>query len=201
MAGVTPSAEFSSGSGKESRAAVVEALRQMWVQIPAMHTLLRDPEIRRQLVEAILPLVPEPIPPPSLNEQATVLTARGYTVIPPGEMPPPPPAPARRSRPEPPPALAATPTSLRTQGGKLLAAYAVEGERGMTYDEAKAEASIEDRESAWKRVSELRMAGLIEYLFDGSGEITHRPGESGVQQQVCIITDYGKAVLATLEDI
>src|SRR6478752_1382688 len=183
-------AEFSSGSAGESRAAVVEALRRMWEQVPEMHTLLRDPDIRRRLVDIILPLVPRPIPPPTTNEQAAALTARGYTIIPPGEMPPPPPAPARRTRPEPPPAAISLPTSLRTQGGKLLAAYAVEGARGMNYDEAKREAGITDAESAWKRVSELRAAGLIEWVMDVHGEILHRAGESGVQQQVCAITGY-----------
>lgn len=153
------------------------------------------------MVEEILPLVPEPIPPPTLQDQAAALRARGYTVIPPGEMPPPPPVPARRSRPEPPPVIPALPTSLRTQAGKLLSAYALEGARGLTYDEAKAEAGISDTESAWKRVSELRTSGLIDFVLDTHGEITHRTGSAGIQQQVCAITEYGRAVLASLEDI
>lgn len=73
----------------------------------------------------------------------------------------------------------------------LLREYAEAGEVGLI-DESAARRARLDHTGYWKRCSELRSAGLIERTG-----IT-RTAQSGMEQEVCIITPIGHSALEDL---
>jgi hypothetical protein len=74
-----------------------------------------------------------------------------------------------------------------SQRHKLLLAFATGP--AMTADEAMRRAGVSERSCYWKRISELREAGLIEKTG------AERPGEQGSSQIVSQITEAGRAAL------
>jgi hypothetical protein len=175
------------------RGAVVDLIRTMWTRFPGMRTTLEHTTARRELTDMLLAL--HRTPEHTIDQCLAKVVEAGYYVT---EHPPAPTKPdaPRTVAPEP----GHIPSSLRTQAGKLLAAFYLVGEAGLTAEEARAEAKLSPTSCFWKRVSELRINGLIEYMLDAEDEPVRRPGLTTTPQQVCVITAYGRAVVATLED-
>ena len=71
---------------------------------------------------------------------------------------------------------------------KLMEAYAEAGTDGLTAEEASSNAGYSPADGAWKRVSDLITAGLLE----DSGHT--RKGSSGRQQRVLILSTLGTLV-------
>lgn len=83
------------------------------------------------------------------------------------------------------------PKAWNTHRARLLAVYALpEAINGLTDEEACRMADLE--KGGWKRLSELRQLGLIR------ATLMTRPGTSGLEQQVCEITDAGRTCLKEL---
>jgi len=175
------------------RGSVVDLLRTMWTRFPGMRTTLEHTTARRELTDLLLAM--HRAPEHTIDQCLAKVIEAGYYV---SEHPP---APAKS---DPPRAVAPEsghiPTSLRTQAGKLLAASYAVGEAGLTAEEARAEAKLSPTSCFWKRVSELRINGLIEYMLDAEDDIVRRPGLTTSPQQVCVITAYGRGVVTMLED-
>ena len=174
------------------RGAVVDLLRSMWMQFPGMRATLENTRARRELTDMLLAL--HRVPEHTIDQCLAKLTAAGYYV---SEHPPAPPkADAPRTVA---PEIGHIPSSLGTQAGKLLAAFYETGEAGLTAEEARAAAGLSPTSCFWKRVSELRVNGLIEYMLDEDDDIVRRPGLTTSPQQVCVITAYGRGVVTMLE--
>lgn len=176
-----------------ARGTVVDLLRTMWSRFPGMRTTLEHTTARRELTDMLLAMYHAP--EHSIDQCLAKVVAAGYYVT---EHAPAPVAPAapRAVAPE----SGHIPSSLGTQAGKLLAAFYATGEAGLTAEEARAEAGLSPTSCFWKRVSELRVNGLIEYMRDDEDEPVRRPGLTTSPQQVCVITAYGRAVVTMLED-
>lgn len=86
-----------------------------------------------------------------------------------------------------------------SQRGRLLLAYLVAGEAGLTDEEARVSAGIAERSNWWKRCGELRAAGLIEVMQDQFENAVTRVGSSGTSRIVCMITPEGRAVASNFE--
>lgn len=81
---------------------------------------------------------------------------------------------------------------------RLLAAYPAAGEEGLTAEEAAYAAKVKIRSCWWKRVSELAQDRCIEELVVGGRTVT-RKGDAGVDRNVYVITNVGRAVLRAHE--
>jgi hypothetical protein len=180
----------------DSRATVLDVLRDMWREFPDTHTILRNPGTRGRMVELMLQLYRAPAH--TLDQCMAEVAKAGYHI---SEYPPAPPKaaePAERKllAPEP----ISIPTSRHTLAGKLLHAFYMDPGAGMTADEARVAASMSVESGSWKRVSDLRTSGLIAGMEDEQGGLVLRPGDAGVMQQVWVITPYGRSVVAMMED-
>lgn len=175
------------------RGAVVDLLRTMWTEFPGMRKTLENTSARRRMTDLLLAL--HKVPEHTIDQCLARVVEAGYYV---SEHAP---APAKVRTPA---AVAPdephVPSSLGTQAGRLLAAFYETGEAGLTAEEARAAAGLSPTSCFWKRVSELRVAGLIEYMLDEDDDIVRRPGLTTSPQQVCTITAYGRAIVTTLED-
>ena len=69
---------------------------------------------------------------------------------------------------------------------RLLEQYEKNRTEGLTDDEARSRAGFTRDHGYWKRCSDLRNAGYVA----PTGQT--RPGNSGRQQMVCVITDEGR---------
>jgi hypothetical protein len=158
-----------------------------------MRKTLENPLARRELTDMLLAM--RRVPEHTIDQCLAKVVEAGYYV---SEHAP---TPARVAAPiTVVPEEARVPSSLGTQAGKLLAAFYETGEAGLTAEEARAAAKLSRTSCFWKRVSELRVAGLIEYMLDEDDDIVRRPGLTTSPQQVCVITAYGRAIVTTLED-
>jgi hypothetical protein len=175
------------------RGSVVDLLRTMWTRFPGLRSTLENTTARRELTDMLLAL--HRSPEHTIDQCLSKVVNAGYYVSEHAPAPARPDAP-RMVAPEP----GRTPSSLGTQAGKLLAAFYETGEAGLTAEEARAEAKLSPTSCFWKRVSELRVNGLIEYMLDEDDDIVRRPGLTSSPQQVCVITAYGRAVVTMLED-
>lgn len=77
---------------------------------------------------------------------------------------------------------------------RLLGAYGRAG-RALTDNEAAALADYNPMLGLWKRCSDLRKAGLIEYETDESGVPIKVKGWRGKPVHACVITAAGRQVL------
>jgi len=182
----------------DSRATVLDVLRDMWREFPDTHTILRNPGTRGRMVELLLQLYRAPAH--TLDQCMAEVTKAGYYV---SEYPPAPskPTPAEPTETRPlAPEPITVPTSRYTLAGRLLHAFYMDPGTGLTADEARISAGMGAESGSWKRFSDLRTAGLITGMEDEHGGLVLRPGEAGVMQQVWVITPHGRAVIAMMED-
>jgi hypothetical protein len=94
--------------------------------------------------------------------------------------------------------MAARFAKRRTIMRNLLREYARFAWVGLTAEEAATKAGYDASSGAWKRVSDLLHAGLVDVRLDDEGAAVTRPGRSGRQQRVLVITDLGEALVSTL---
>lgn len=177
---------------------VTDTLRELWTMFPSMRPLLEDTTQRRRMADVLLDV-------PRSGEHAVddclaVVVRQGYHVS--SRRPATPktaPGPAD-------PAPVRTPTNKHSQAGRLLLAYYQEfaetgAARGLTAEEARAKSGLSVRSCFWKRVGELRDAGLIEPMRDEHDASVTRPGLlPDSQQQVNTITAYGRSIAVMMED-
>jgi hypothetical protein len=178
-----------------ARGQVVDVLRDIWSKYPAMRSTLEDPLARRELTMMLLGIYGAA--GHSIDSCLAAVARAGYHIA---EHPP------ARERPETDPARAVSPepvpmpSSLATQAGRLLVAYWEVGEAGLTAEEAREAAGLSRTSCYWKRISELRINGLLEYMRDESDDIVRRPGATSALQQVSMISTHGRAVVAMLDE-
>jgi hypothetical protein len=194
--------EMSAQAVRDSRGAseVLAAMRVMYAEFPEMRKLLEDGD-KRNRMHTILAAALGTDRIVSVDEAIAVVMASGYHVTRgPVEI-----APVKSVGPGAERRTPAPDTVIRTvtsgsQQGRLLLAYAANGDGpGLTDEEARVSAGIAERSCWWKRCGELRAAGLIAPLEDAEGVQVTRTGSSGMQRAVCVITPEGRAVAGSLE--
>ncbi len=85
-----------------------------------------------------------------------------------------------------------------SQQERLLMAFAWAGQDGFTDEEACAAGDGVSLRGYWKRCSDLRNGGFIEWLLDEEGRPETRRGSSGLKNRVSRITERGWKALADL---
>ena len=96
------------------------------------------------------------------------------------------------------PRTATTKISAGTHRHRLLQAYWRGAVLGCTDEEAATRAGLL-RSMYWCRCGELRGAGLVVMLIGDDGMVVTRPGVSGRDRNVYVLTSAGRAVLAELK--
>lgn len=178
---------------------VADTMRELWRMFPSMRPLLENATERRRMTDLLLDV------PRSgehdVDDCLANVVRHGYHVS--SRRPGVPKAVVTTSGD---PTPVRTPTNRHSQAGKLLLAYYQEfaetgSARGLTAEEARAKSGLSVRSCFWKRVGELRDAGLVEAMRDEHDGPVTRPGLlPDSQQQVNIITAYGRSIAVLMED-
>lgn len=190
-------------AGSGSRVTVVEIVRTLWREFPAMRKTLESTQNRQRVIELLLGLYRAPAH--TIDQCMAEVARAGYHIGEYAPTPTPTQAKAPVTHQEEPsaqllvPSPVTAPTSLHTLAGKLLVAFHTAGAAGLTAEEARVAAGLSVEVGPWKRVSDLHNAGLIQERVDEHDVTMHRPGPAGVPQRVYIITAYGRSVVTMLE--
>lgn len=166
-----------------------QAMIKQLSTVPEVRYLLGDRVVRSEIYKALLEVsIPLPIitdDPHTISDCRRAVTDAGFVV--------------KKFVPLPEPVLSDHPTPSvsfgpYTQQGLMLRSFVNAQAAGLTDDVAAEQAGLGKGVAAspWKRASELRAAGMIEYLEDEHSETVYRTGMRGASAAVSVATNYGR---------
>jgi hypothetical protein len=173
-------------------------VRKVYTEFPEMREALMNPLRRSTLFNLLLPLVAAG--QRHTFEQCVQQVYRGGYYV---SKNPPLVPPRQRANDHETSVIAAQSVEFRanSQKAKLLSAFVVAGEEGLTAIEACRAANLSEKSCYWKRVSELNATGMVERMEDIHGVTVTRPGDYGSPREVYVVTALGRGRAATTEDV